>query len=66
MYHVVPLKVMAADVKNGPAKTSQGANVALAKSGSFVTVNEAVVTSADLPATIGVVHIVDRVLMPPR
>ncbi len=66
MYHVVPGKVMAADVKNGPAKTSQGANVALAKSGTFVTVDEAVVTGADLPATNGVVHILDRVLMPPR
>jgi uncharacterized surface protein with fasciclin (FAS1) repeats len=66
MYHVIPGKVMAADVRNGPAKTSQGANVALAKSGIFVTVDEAVVTGADLPATNGVVHIVDRVLMPPR
>jgi uncharacterized surface protein with fasciclin (FAS1) repeats len=66
MYHVVPGKVMAADVKNGPAKTSQGANVALAKSGSFVTVDDAVVTGADVAATNGVVHIVDRVLMPPR
>jgi len=66
MYHVVPGKVLAADVKNGPAKTSQGANVALAKSGTFVTVDDALVTSADVPATNGVVHIVDRVLMPPR
>lgn len=66
MYHVVPGKVAAADVKNGPAKTAQGANVALARSGTFVTVDDAVVTSADLAATNGVVHIVDRVLLPPR
>jgi uncharacterized surface protein with fasciclin (FAS1) repeats len=66
MYHVVPGKVMAAEVKNGPAKTSQGANVALARSGTFVTVDDAVVTSADVAATNGVVHIVDRVLLPPR
>ena len=66
MYHVVPGKVLAADVANGPAKTSQGANVALAKSGTFVTVDDALVTSADVTATNGVVHIVDRVLMPPR
>jgi uncharacterized surface protein with fasciclin (FAS1) repeats len=66
MYHVVPGKVLAADVKTRPAKTSQGANVALAKSGGFVIVDDAVVTSADVPATNGVVHIVDRVLMPPR
>ena len=66
MYHVVPGKVAAADVKNGPAKTAQGANVALARSGTFVTVDDAVVTSADMAATNGVVHIVDRVLLPPR
>lgn len=64
-YHVVAGKVMAADVKNGPAKTVQGANVALARAGAFVTVEDAMVTQADLAATNGVVHVVDRVLMPP-
>ena len=66
MYHVVPGKVAAADVKNGPAKTAQGANVALSRSGTFVTVDDAVVTAADMSATNGVVHLVDRVLLPPR
>ncbi len=65
MYHVVPARVLAAEVKNGPAKTAQGANVALAKSGTFVTVDDAVVTSPDIAATNGVVHVVDRVLLPP-
>ncbi len=64
-YHVVAGKVMAADVKNGPAKTLQGANVALARAGAFVTVEDAMVTRADMAATNGVVHVVDRVLMPP-
>ena len=64
-YHVVAGKVMAADVKNGPAKTVQGANLALARAGTFVTVEEAMVTRADVTATNGVVHVVDRVLMPP-
>ncbi len=64
-YHVVPGKVMAADVKVGPAKTAQGANLALARAGQFVTVEDAMVTKADLSATNGVVHVVDRVLMPP-
>jgi uncharacterized surface protein with fasciclin (FAS1) repeats len=65
-YHVVPGKVMAAEVKVGPVKTVQGANIALAKAGTFVTVEEAVVTTADVPATNGVVHVIDRVLIPPR
>ncbi|KNZ33883.1 MAG: fasciclin [Methylibium sp. NZG] len=64
-YHVVAGKVAAADVKNGPAKTVQGANVALARAGTFVTVDEAVVTMADVPVSNGVVHVIDRVLLPP-
>lgn len=64
-YHVVPGKVMAADVKNGNAKTANGANLALSKSGEFVTVEDAMVQTADIAATNGVVHIVDSVLIPP-
>lgn len=64
-YHVVPGKVMAADVKNGNTKTVNGANVALSKAGDFVTVEEAMVQTADISATNGVVHIVDAVLIPP-
>ncbi len=64
-YHVLAGKVTAEQVKNGPVKTLQGESVALSKSGSFVTVEDAVVTSADVPASNGVVHVIDRVLMPP-
>ena len=65
-FHVLPGKVMSADVKNGAVKTLNGANVALAKSGTFVTVEDAVVQQADVPATNGVVHLIDRVLIPPK
>ncbi|HEV8315152.1 MAG TPA: fasciclin domain-containing protein [Burkholderiaceae bacterium] len=65
-YHVLPAKMMAADVINTNAKTVQGANVALARAGSFVTVEDAVVTQADVAATNGVVHVIDRVLVPPK
>ena len=64
-YHVVPGKTMAADVKNGNAKTVQGANLALSKAGSFVTVEDAVVQMADITASNGVVHVIDAVLIPP-
>ncbi len=64
-YHVVPGKVMAADVKNGNTKTANGANLALSKAGEFVTVDDAMVQRADIAATNGVVHIVDSVLIPP-
>ena len=65
-YHVLQGRMLAAQVKNGPAKTTQGANVALAKAGEFVTVEDAMVQTPDIVATNGVVHKVDRVLMPPR
>jgi uncharacterized surface protein with fasciclin (FAS1) repeats len=65
-YHVTPGKLMAADIKNSNAKSLNGANLALAKAGDFVTVESAAVVSADLGATNGVVHTIDTVLMPPK
>jgi uncharacterized surface protein with fasciclin (FAS1) repeats len=65
-YHVLPAKLMAADVTNSKARTAQGANVELSKAGQFVTVEDAMVQTADIGATNGVVHTVDRVLMPPK
>ncbi len=64
-YHVVVGKLMAADVKNGNSKTVNGANVALSKAGNFVIVEQALVQTADISATNGVVHTVDGVLIPP-
>ncbi|MES2582898.1 MAG: fasciclin domain-containing protein [Pseudomonadota bacterium] len=65
-YHVVPGKLMSADIKNGNTKTLSGANLALAKAGDFVIVESAAVVLADLGATNGVVHTIDAVLMPPK
>ena len=64
-YHLISGKVMAADVKNGDSKTVNGATVALSKAGEFVTVEDALVQTADISATNGVVHVVDAVLVPP-
>ncbi len=65
-YHIIDGRVTAADVKPGTAKTRQGASLALAKAGSFVTVDDAVVQQADVTATNGVAHVIDRVLTPPK
>ncbi|WP_298926323.1 fasciclin domain-containing protein [uncultured Ramlibacter sp.] len=64
-YHVVPARLAAAEVKPGNLKTVQGGNVALAKAGQYVTVEDAMVQTADIVATNGIVHTVDRVLTPP-
>jgi uncharacterized surface protein with fasciclin (FAS1) repeats len=63
---LVPVRLSASDVKNGNVKTAQGANVAVFKAGETVTVEDAMVQRADIMATNGVVHTVDRVLMPPK
>jgi uncharacterized surface protein with fasciclin (FAS1) repeats len=65
-YHVLPGRVTAAEAADGRTKTLEGGELALAKAGSFLTVEDAVVTQADLPASNGVVHVIDRVLMPPK
>ena len=66
MYHVLPGKTLAADIQPGKLKTAQGADITVAKAGGFVTVEDAVVTQADVAASNGVVHVIDRVLLPPK
>jgi uncharacterized surface protein with fasciclin (FAS1) repeats len=64
-YHVVAGKVMAAQAKTGKLKSVQGADLGVGIAGSFVTIDDALVTQADLPASNGVVHLIDEVLLPP-
>jgi len=63
-YHVVPGKVMAADIKPGQVKTVEGQPVRLQVSGGVVMVNNAKVTQADVVASNGVIHVIDKVIMP--
>jgi uncharacterized surface protein with fasciclin (FAS1) repeats len=65
-YHVVPGKVMASDIKPGKqdVATVQGAKVAVA-GGAGVMVNDAKVVKADIAADNGVIHVIDKVIMPP-
>ena len=65
-YHVVPGKVMAADVaKLTEAKTVNGAPVAIKVDGGSVMLNDAKVTATDIASSNGVIHVIDTVLMPP-
>ena len=62
-YHVVPGKVMAADVKAGKVKTVQGSDLTITTS-KGVMVNNAKVIKTDIVADNGVIHVIDTVLMP--
>ena len=62
-YHVVPGKVMAKDVKAGKVKTVQGSEITVATAGG-VMVDGAKVTSTDIVADNGVIHVIDSVIMP--
>jgi len=63
-YHVVPGKVMAADVKTMMAKTVNGQELDIKVTDGAVTVNNAKVTKTDIAAKNGVIHVIDSVLMP--
>jgi uncharacterized surface protein with fasciclin (FAS1) repeats len=65
LYHVVPGKVMAADVVTlDEAETAQGEAVAIAVDGDKVMINESQVIIPDIEASNGVIHVVDAVLVP--
>jgi uncharacterized surface protein with fasciclin (FAS1) repeats len=69
-YHVVSGTVMAGDVAAGAVPTVNGAEFTIAIEGSDVVItdgqgNEATVVTTDVPASNGVIHVIDAVLLPP-
>jgi uncharacterized surface protein with fasciclin (FAS1) repeats len=64
-YHVVPGAVLSSSIKPGQVKTVQGKPVTLNTKGNRVKVNEANVVTADIKASNGVIHVIDRVILPP-
>lgn len=62
-YHVVPGKVMAADVKAGKVKTVQGSDITVSTMNG-VMVDKAKVVKTDIVADNGVIHVIDTVIMP--
>ena len=65
-YHVLAGAVAAADVTDGlTATTVNGADLSFTVADGVVTVGDAKVTTADVPASNGIIHVIDTVLMPP-
>ncbi|WP_323756342.1 fasciclin domain-containing protein [Roseivirga sp.] len=65
-YHVVSGKVMSTDLSNGQeAATVQGEKVKVMMSNGKVMISGATVVAADVNASNGVVHVIDKVILPP-
>jgi uncharacterized surface protein with fasciclin (FAS1) repeats len=62
-YHVVAGKVMSTDLSNTSVATLNGQKIKIDISNG-VKINDSKVTKADISGTNGVVHVIDRVLIP--
>ena len=63
-YHVVSGKVMSTDLTDGMEATALSDDVLKFTVGDTVLVNDATVIIADVPVSNGVIHVIDKVLMP--
>jgi len=64
-YHVVPGKVMAADVvKLNTAKTVNGQSLTIQAGATGVMVDDARVVQTDIRTSNGVIHVIDSVMLP--
>jgi uncharacterized surface protein with fasciclin (FAS1) repeats len=66
-YHVIPGQVTSSQLTSGQVATLEGnpVTVTVDSANNTVKVNDAKVTQADIPASNGVVHVVDKVILPP-
>lgn len=63
-YHVVPGEVTASEITSGPVEAVGGGLAVLVTDDGRVIVNNASVVNADIQASNGVIHAVNRVLLP--
>ncbi|WP_377487039.1 fasciclin domain-containing protein [Pontibacter toksunensis] len=65
--HVLPNRISAAEMQhNMPMKTAQGEEVIVTKDGAVLSVGGARVITPDVQASNGIIHVVDKVLVPPQ
>jgi len=65
-YHVIPGNVTSSDLKSGEVKTVEGGTVNVqADPSKGLSVNDASVVQPDIKASNGVIHAIDKVMLPP-
>jgi uncharacterized surface protein with fasciclin (FAS1) repeats len=66
-YHVVPGRIdSVAALRAGDANTVQGQSLRIRLEEGRLRINEATVIANDIPASNGVIHVIDSVLLPPK
>jgi uncharacterized surface protein with fasciclin (FAS1) repeats len=66
LYHVLPGAVKAEAVKDGlKVKTAQGSEVTFSIKDGKPMINDANITATDVMASNGVIHVIDKVILPP-
>ncbi|GEM_PF-3362579 len=64
-YHVLPGEVDSSQIKPGSVKSIEGSALNIQTNGSTVSVNDAQVIQPDIKAKNGVIHAVNKVILPP-
>jgi uncharacterized surface protein with fasciclin (FAS1) repeats len=65
-YHILPSRLLALDLRDGQELTTlEGHKLKIGVQGDKITVNGANVTTPDVVSKNGIIHIVDKVLLPP-
>ncbi len=65
-YHVVPGQVTSEQLSNGSVETAEGQSVTVDVGDRAIKINDSNVIRADILASNGVIHVIDRVLIPPQ
>jgi uncharacterized surface protein with fasciclin (FAS1) repeats len=64
-YHVMSSEASTSDLKPGKVTSVEGSSIDVKASGQDVMVNDAKVLKADVKASNGIIHVIDKVMLPP-
>ncbi|MGL6140725.1 MAG: fasciclin domain-containing protein [Planktothrix sp.] len=65
-YHVIPGKVTTTELKSGKIKTLEGDSVTIKTKQNQIKVGNATIIDSDIPASNGVIHVIDQILILPQ